>query len=122
VFKTAVNTKLQLKRVEILNALNKNVVRFLELIVFLAFGLAFTVYVISDIYEGFGTRFMGNVWVNWFGVSYFIFVLYSIIIGLFIMKHSQFFKHRLKSKFFWLLFIGSIYIIFIPFVKGENPF
>jgi hypothetical protein len=105
-----------------LNGLNKSVVRFLELIVFLAIGLAFTVYIISDIYEAFGIRFMGNVWVNWFGVSYFIFVLYCISNGLFIMKHKQFYKQRLKSKLFWLLFIGSIYIIFIPFVKGENPF
>ncbi|OAB32796.1 hypothetical protein PMSD_17680 [Paenibacillus macquariensis subsp. defensor] len=105
-----------------MQGLKKDAVILLESIVFLAIGLLLTVNVASKIYESFGIEFIGNVWVNWFGVSYFLFVLYTVITGLFIMKNTIYFKQRLKSKSFWFLFIGSIYIISIPFVKGENPF
>jgi hypothetical protein len=111
-----------LKGDEVMQGLKKDVVILLESIIFLAIGLLLTVNVASKIYESFGIEFIGNVWVNWFGVSYFLFVLYTVITGLFIMKNTIYYKQRLKSKFFWFLFIGSIYIISIPFVKGENPF
>ncbi|MFJ7889255.1 hypothetical protein ACIQYL_14345 [Lysinibacillus xylanilyticus] len=105
-----------------MNELKKVVFRTIEIISLLAIGLLFTVYVLKPIYEGFGINFMGNVWVNWFGVSYILFVLYTLIVALFLFKNSILFKQRLTSVFFWLIFIGVNYVVFIPFVKGENPF
>lgn len=95
--------------------------RLTEIITLLAVGLLFTIYILKPIYERFGIEFLGNVWVNWFGISYLLFVLYTIIAGVFVSKKSMF-KQRLSSSMFWLLFIGSSYIVFIPFIKGENPF
>lgn len=105
-----------------MQGLKKEVLRILELTTFLVVGLLATLYVLSDIYESVGIEFIGNVWVNWFGVSYFLFVIYTIITGLLLKEYTDYFIQRLKSRIFWLLFIGSMYIIFIPFVKGDNPF
>lgn len=54
--------------------------------------------------------------------SYFLFVVYIAIMGFFIFKEVKFYNQFFTSKIFWLLFVGSIYIIVIPFLKGENPF
>jgi len=104
-----------------LDGLKKAVLRLIEIIVILSIGLLFTLIILRPIYENFGIQFTGNVWVNWFGVSYILFVLYSLI-GLYISKESTLFRKRLTSVFFWLIFIGSNYVVFIPFIKGENPF
>lgn len=56
------------------------------------------------------------------GGSYLLFALYTLIFGLFLFTGNNPFKQRLASVFFWLLFIGSNYIVFIPFIKGTNPF
>jgi hypothetical protein len=98
------------------------VLRLIETITILAIGFLLTDYILSPIYENFGIQFTGNVWVNWIGVSYILFVFYSLIVGLCIYKESELFKQRFTSVLFWLLFIGSNYVIFIPFIKGENPF
>ncbi|MBM6616946.1 hypothetical protein [Bacillus suaedaesalsae] len=100
----------------------KAVLRTIEIFVILATGLLFTVYILKPIYESFGIKFMGNVWVNWFGISYILFVVYTLIFALFLFKDSLLFKHRITSFFFGLVFIGANYVVFIPFVKGENPF
>ncbi|WP_225230079.1 hypothetical protein [Ureibacillus galli] len=52
--------------------------RLTEIITLLAVGLLFTIYILKPIYKRFGIEFIGNVWVNWFGVSYLLFVLYTI--------------------------------------------
>ena len=93
--------------------------RLIEIFALLLIGLLFTLYILRPIYENYGISFSGNVWANWFGVAYIFFVLYTLIFGLFIFK---LFKQRLTSVIFWLLFIGSNYVVFIPFIKGENPF
>lgn len=105
-----------------LDELKKVVLRLIEIIASLSIGLLFTIYILGPIYENFGILFTGNIWVNWFGVSYILFVLYTLIVGLCISKESILFKKRLASVFFWLTFIGSNYVVFIPFIKGENPF
>lgn len=93
----------------------KNVViRLIEMILTLSAGLLFTVYILKPIYENFGIKFTGNVWVNWFGVSYIFWVLYTFIAGLYFSKESTVFKKRFTSVFFWLIFIGSTYVVFIP--------
>ena len=96
--------------------------RLIEIFALLLIGLLFTLYILRPIYENYGISFSGNVWVNWFGVAYIFFVLYTLIFGLFIFKGNNLFKQRLTSVIFWLLFIGSNYVVFIPFIKGENPF
>ena len=106
----------------LLNELKKFLFRLTEIITILSIGLLFTVYILKPIYESFGIPVMGNVWVNWFGVSYILFVLYTVIVGLLIFKESILFKQRITSVLFWLIFIGSNYVVFIPFIKGENPF
>lgn len=100
----------------------KVVLSLLEIIVILSVGFLFTTYILRPIYENFGIQFTGDVWVNWFGLSYILFVLYSLIVGIFIFQESNIFKQRRTSVLFWLIFIGSIYVVFIPFIKGENPF
>lgn len=105
-----------------LDELKKVVLRLIEIIAILSIGSLFTAYILRPIYENFGIQFTGNVWVNWFGVSYILFVLYSLIVGLCISKESVLFKKRLTSVLFWLIFIGSNYVVFMPFIKGENPF
>ncbi|QSB09085.1 hypothetical protein JTI58_19010 [Lysinibacillus fusiformis] len=102
--------------------LKKAVLSLLEIIVILSIGLLFTTSILRPIYENFGIQFTGNVWVNWFGLSYILFVLYSLIVGLFIFRENILFKQRRTSVLFWLIFIGSSYVVFIPFIKGENPF
>ncbi|MEQ6855907.1 hypothetical protein AAHH17_15610 [Lysinibacillus capsici] len=100
----------------------KVVLSLLEIIVILSIGLLFTTYILRPIYENFGIQFTGDVWVNWFGLSYILFVFYSLIVGIFIFQESNIFKQRRTSVLFWLIFIGSNYVVFIPFIKGENPF
>ena len=96
------------------------IVRFLELILFLVIGLLITIYLDSNIYESFGIEFVGNLWVNWFGISFFVFSIYSIITRFFLK--NLVIIDRLKSKLYWSFFAGSIIIVFIPFVLGKNPF
>lgn len=93
-----------------------------KILIFLVIGFFLTQYGLKRTYESFGISFTGDVWVNWFGVSYLLFFLYTITIGIFINKNNNSSKNLKSSFFFWLLFIGSIYVIFIPFIKGENPF
>ncbi|MCL7749572.1 hypothetical protein [Halalkalibacter alkaliphilus] len=100
----------------------KDVGRSIELFFLLAIGLYLTVNIAGNFYGKYGIEFMGNVWVNWFGISYFLFVVYTAIMGFYIFKDVIFYNRFLKSKIFWLLFVGSIYIILVPFFKGENPF
>lgn len=96
--------------------------KLIEIIAILSLGLLFTQNILGPIYENYGIPYTGNVWVNWFGAAYIIYVLYTLIFGLFIFKGNNIFKQRLTSIVFWLVFIGSNYVVFIPFVKGENPF
>lgn len=105
-----------------LDELKKVVLSLLEIIVILSIGLLITTYILRPIYVNFGIQFTGNVWVNWFGLSYILFVVYSLIVGMFIFRESNLFKQRRTSVLFWLIFIGSNYVVFIPFIKGENPF
>jgi len=105
-----------------LNELKEIGIRLIEIIVFLSLGLLLTMYILRPIYENFGIQFIGNVWVNWFGVAYIIFVLYTLIFSIYIFKDSIHFKQRLTSIPFWLVFVASSYVVLIPFIKGENPF
>lgn len=100
----------------------KDVGRSIEILFFWVIGFYLTVNYIGNYYESYGIQFMGNVWVNWFGISYFLLVVYISVMGLFIFKNVRFYKGFLKSKVFWFLFIVSVYIILVPFFKGENPF
>lgn len=100
----------------------KQMIIYLEFIGFLVIGFIVTENGLRYIYESFDIPFMGNVWVNWFGVSYFLFFIYTLICSLFIKENANFFRKRMKSIVFWVLLIGSTYAIVIPFVKGENPF
>lgn len=108
--------------VDFLVAMKKGVFSLIEIILMLSIGLLFTLYILKPIYENFGIQFLGNVWVNWFGVSYIFFVLYSVVVGLSILKENIVFKQRLTSVLFWLIFIASIFVVIIPFIIGENPF
>jgi hypothetical protein len=109
-------------RVVSLDELKRVVIRLIEIILTLSIGLFFTLYILKPLYESFGISFHGNVWVNWFGVLYILFVLYTLIVGLGVFKESILFKKRRTSVFLWLIFIGSIYVVFVPFAKGENSF
>ncbi|MCE7792178.1 hypothetical protein K8O68_07035 [Salipaludibacillus sp. CUR1] len=99
----------------------KDIIRFFEALFFLIIGFFLSGMILKNTYEHFGIEYIGNIWVNWFGLSYLLFVLYSLAVGL-IMKKNKYFRQRLTSIIFWLCFIVAIYIVFIPFDKGYNPF
>jgi len=80
-----------------------------KILIYLIIGFLLTVTLLRAVYENFGIKFIGNVWVNWFGVSYLLYFL-------------NLFKERKTSIIFWILLMISLYVVFIPFVKGENPF
>lgn len=105
-----------------MSEIKKLLIKMTESITFLLIGFLFTFYVLKPVYQMSGIQFMGNVWVNWFGMTYIFFVLYTLVGGLFLFKESILYKQRISSVFFWLLFIGSNYVVFVPFLKGENPF
>ncbi|MGY3715884.1 hypothetical protein ACWE42_10205 [Sutcliffiella cohnii] len=106
----------------ILEEWKKVMFRLVEITIMLAVGLLVTFTILKPIYEHFGIAFLGNVWVNWFGVSYLFFVFYTVIGRFLLCKNSVLFKHRINSVLFWLFFVGATYVVFIPFIKGENPF
>ncbi|MBM7602597.1 magnesium-transporting ATPase (P-type) [Metabacillus crassostreae] len=96
-------------------------VTLLEIVIFLFIGFILTENVLRVVYGNLGIRFNGNVWVNWFGVSYILFVTYTIV-RIVISKNNFLIKERTRSILFWLLFLGSIVVVFIPFIIGRNPF
>lgn len=96
-------------------------VTLIEIIIFLVVGFLLTDKVLKNIYESAGIRFIGNVWVVWFGLSFMLFGLYTIIL-FYALKESRLLKERLSSKTFWIIMIASAIGIFIPFVLGEIPF
>ena len=77
---------------------------------------------IKNVYEGVGISFIGNVWVVWFGISFFLFGLYTIVLSFLVSKGSQLLKECLSSKTFWIIFIASIVGVFVPFLIGKVPF
>ncbi|WP_078380672.1 hypothetical protein [Sutcliffiella halmapala] len=96
--------------------------RLFEILFFLTIGFLLTESVLKNIYDSFGIKLIGNVWVNWFGVSYILFALYVIVVGQLLKKDYVLYNLRLSSSLFWVLFIASIFTVLIPFVKGEHPF
>ncbi|QOY38124.1 hypothetical protein AWH56_011640 [Anaerobacillus isosaccharinicus] len=105
-----------------MQAFLKDLGRSIELFFFLALGFYLTVNIAGNFYGKYGIEFMGNIWVNWFGISYFLFAVYTAIMGFFIFKGVKFYNRLLTSKIFWFLFVVSMFIILVPFFKGENPF
>lgn len=102
--------------------MKKVIIRLIEVISIFSIGFLLTEFLLWPIYEKYGIQFMGNVWVNWLGVSYIVFVAYTLVVGQYILKESLLFKKRRTSILFWLMLIASSYVVFIPFIKGENPF
>lgn len=105
-----------------LSFLTRDLVTSVTVLVYLSIGFIVTNYFLRVIYESSGIGFLGNVWVNWFGVSFLIYFMYTMICGLLIKNENTTFKERMKSPSFWFLFVVSLYIVFIPFITGENPF
>ena len=93
-----------------------------KILIFLIIGFSLTVTVLRAVYENLGIKFIGNVWVNWFGVSYLLYFLYTLFSSFFAYENVNLFKERKTSIIFWILLIIALYVVFIPFVKGENPF
>ncbi len=96
-------------------------ITIIEIILFLVVGFLLTDNVLKNVYESAEIRFMGNVWVVWFGLSFMLFGLYTIVLS-FVLKESRLLKERLISKTFWVIVIASIFGVFVPFFIGEIPF
>lgn len=58
----------------------------MEVVLFLVIGYFFTVNIASNLYENQGNAFVGNVWVNWFEISYCLFVINTIVMGVFLFR------------------------------------
>ena len=93
-----------------------------KILIYLIIGFLLTVTLLRAVYENFGIKFIGNVWVNWFGVSYLLYFLYTLLSSVYVNANVNLFKERKTSIIFWILLMISLYIVFIPFVKEENPF
>lgn len=93
-----------------------------KILVYLIIGFILSENVLRIIYQSFGISYSGNVWVNWFGVSFLLYFFYTMIRRVFISSNDELYKERTSSIIFWLLFLASLYVVFIPFIKGENPF
>lgn len=96
-------------------------VTIIEIILFLVVGFLITDNVLKNVYEGAEIRFIGNVWVVWFGFSFMLFGLYTIIFS-FVLKERRLWKERLTSKTFWVIVVASTVGVFVPFFIGEIPF
>jgi hypothetical protein len=96
-------------------------VTIIEIILFLVVGFLLTDNVLKNVYEGAGIRYIGNVWVVWFGLSFMLFGLYTILLS-FVSKESRLLKERISSKTFWGIVIASSVGVFVPFFIGEIPF
>ncbi|GKV54525.1 hypothetical protein NCCP2222_04720 [Sporosarcina sp. NCCP-2222] len=62
-----------------MNLLKEVIQSMLKIFIFLAVGLAGTLYVLKPIYEMKGIAFTGNVWVIWFGLAYILFAAVTFI-------------------------------------------
>lgn len=78
-------------------------VTVIKVVFFLTWGLILTIYVLGKTYENFGVPFVGNVWINWFGVSYLLYVFYVFIYGNLTRKTNTILRERLTSYFFWIV-------------------
>ena len=97
-------------------------ITIIEVILFLVVGFLLTDNVLKNVYEIAEISFTGNVWVVWFGLSFMLFVLYTIVLSFFVTKENRLLKERLTSKTFWIIVIASIVGVFVPFFTGEIPF
>lgn len=93
-----------------------------KILFYLIIGFLLTVTILRAVYENFGIKFIGNVWVNWFGVSYLLYFLHKLLSSVVVYENVNLFKERKTSNIIWILLVISLYVVFIPFVKGENPF
>ncbi|TSB47922.1 hypothetical protein [Alkalicoccobacillus porphyridii] len=100
----------------------QDTLRIIEFWLFLIGGFTLTYHLVGPFYNMFDIPFLGNVWVNWLGLSYTLFAIYTLGFGLILFRQSDFYRQRLSSGLFWLLSAGSVYIFVVPFVVGENPF
>lgn len=83
-------------------------ITIIEIILFLVVGFLLTKNVLKNIFESAGISFTGNVWVVWFGLSFMLFALYTIVLYFFVLKENRLLKERLTSKTFWIIAIASI--------------
>ena len=93
-----------------------------QILVYLIMGFILTNKLLRVTYESFSIDYNGNVWVNWFGVSFLLYFFYTMIRVAINRNNRERYKERTSSIIFWLLFLSSLYVVFIPFIKGENPF
>lgn len=96
-------------------------ITLIEVFLSLYIGFILTENSLRAIYENSGIVFKGNVWINWFGLSFILFALFSVVRGLLSKDKTQV-KNRLHSKVFWLVFAISVALICIPFFLGKNPY
>ncbi len=90
----------------------------IEIFLFLLVGFLLTENLLKHVYENAGIRYIGNVWVVWFGLSFMLLGLYTIVLSFFRKLH----KERLTSKTFWAVTIASLIGVFVPFILGKIPF
>ncbi|WP_102027690.1 hypothetical protein [Salirhabdus sp. Marseille-P4669] len=93
----------------------------LEWFVIVTIGLYSTIEIVKPTYEYFGVPFLGNVWVNWFGVSYLIFAIYTLLFRI-LMKEQLLYQRRLASTRFWLFSVIATLIVVGPIINGKNLF
>ncbi|MBH0173888.1 hypothetical protein IHV09_09975 [Fictibacillus sp. 23RED33] len=91
----------------------------IEILVFLLIGFFLTENVLRNVYENVGIAYLGNVGIVWFGLSFFLFCIFTLICYSFLGKKSPMLKDRITSLTFWIVFVASAYAVFIPFAKGE---
>ncbi|PLR77005.1 hypothetical protein CU633_12335 [Bacillus sp. V3-13] len=96
-------------------------ISLIEIFLFLCLGFILTRYILKPIYELNGVRFEGNVGIVWFGFSFILFSIYTLIWAKLRnnQQQSTLIKERLSSFTFWFIFASSIVVVILPFLNGK---
>jgi hypothetical protein len=95
---------------------------FGEILLFLVTGFIVTANVLKYVYESAGIAFLGNVWITWFALSFFLYGIYLFVLSFVFAKDHPIREERMSPTTFWLLFIVSVLILLRPLAEGEMPF
>jgi hypothetical protein len=90
-----------------------------EVLAFLVIGFFLSENVLSRVYENSGILYIGNIGTVWFGLSFLLFCLYTLVRTFIFSKRSAVLHDRITSYSFWLVFAWAAYSVLVPFVKGE---
>ncbi|MFB4212464.1 hypothetical protein ACE1TH_11205 [Shouchella sp. JSM 1781072] len=92
------------------------------IILLLTVGLVLTNVVLEPLYIWFNVSLERNVWIQWWSVTYILFVIYCLFEASFLSRWKDYSVRRLTSIWFWLLFFISFILLLVPIALGYSPY